>query len=147
MEGLLRQASTSIFITIFTTSAAFFTNIITGIAYVQLFSLFMEFCILFNFLMNITMIVSFVIIYEKLCELLSAHLGTFYHFPSLFDKALSTLTYLNHVIFTAHIPRLIIKLRYILITIFFIFDVIGLVIAFIMQNYPQQNLVVIIFFN
>ncbi|CAF3652461.1 unnamed protein product, partial [Rotaria sordida] len=130
MGGLLRHAAASVFVTSFTTTAAFFTNMITRIAYVQLFGLFMGFCILFNFLMNITMIVSFVIVYEKLFEPLSARLGVFNHFPSLFDKALSTLTRLSHVIFTVYIPRLIIKLRHILIIIFFTLGIIGLIIVF-----------------
>ena len=80
--------------------------------------------------MNITMIVSFVIVYEKICEPLSAHLGLFNHFPSIFDKALAALTRLNHAIFTVYIPRVIIKLRYFLIVFFFIFGVIGLIIVF-----------------
>jgi hypothetical protein len=41
MGGLLRHAAASVFVTSFTTSAAFFTNLITRIAYVQLFGLFM----------------------------------------------------------------------------------------------------------
>jgi hypothetical protein len=41
MGGLLRHAAASVFVTSFTTSAAFFTNMITRIAYVQLFGLFM----------------------------------------------------------------------------------------------------------
>ncbi|CAF1203962.1 unnamed protein product, partial [Adineta ricciae] len=130
MGGLLRHAAASVFVTSFTTSAAFFTNMITRIAYVQLFGLFMGFSILFNFLMSITMIVSFVIVYEKVCEPLSARLGLFNHFPSLFDKTLASLTRLSHVIFTVHIPRLIIKLRYILILVFFCFGIIGLIIVF-----------------
>ncbi|CAF0882361.1 unnamed protein product [Adineta steineri] len=130
MGGLLRHAAASVFVTSFTTSAAFFTNMITRIAYVQLFGLFMGFCILFNFLMSITMIVSFVIVYEKVCEPLSARFGLFNHFPSIFDKTLSTLTRLSHVIFTVYIPRVIIKFRYILIVIFFICGIIGLIIVF-----------------
>lgn len=41
MGAVLRHAAASIFVTSFTTSAAFFTNMITRIAYVQLFGLFM----------------------------------------------------------------------------------------------------------
>jgi hypothetical protein len=84
--------------------------------------------------MNVTMIVSFVIVYEKVCEPLSARFGLFNHFPSLFDKVLITLTHLSHAIFTVYIPRLIIKLRYILILIFLILGVIGLFIVF---HYPK----------
>lgn len=80
--------------------------------------------------MNITMIVSFVIIYEKFCEPLSARLGLFNFLPDLFDKIMLTLTRLNHAIFTVYIPRLIIKLRYFLVTVFFILGVIGLVLVF-----------------
>ena len=41
MGGVLRHAAASVFVTSFTTSAAFFTNLISRIAYVQLFGLFM----------------------------------------------------------------------------------------------------------
>lgn len=41
MGGVLRHAAASVFVTSFTTTAAFFTNMITRIAYVQLFGLFM----------------------------------------------------------------------------------------------------------
>jgi sorbitol-specific phosphotransferase system component IIBC len=44
MGGVLRHAAASVFVTSFTTSAAFFTNMITRIAYVQLFGLFMVSC-------------------------------------------------------------------------------------------------------
>ena len=87
--------------------------------------------------MNITMIVSFVIVYEKVCEPLSARLGLFNHFPELFDKIMITLTRLNHAIFTVYIPRLIIKfrsIRFILIITFFILGISGLFIVF---YYPQ----------
>jgi hypothetical protein len=87
--------------------------------------------------MNITMIVSFVIVYEKVCEPLSARIGLFNHFPELFDKIMITLTRLNHAIFTVYFPRLIIKfrsVRLILITTFFTLGVIGLFIVF---YYPQ----------
>lgn len=80
--------------------------------------------------MNITMIVSFVIVYEKVFEPLSSRFGLFNHFPGIFDKILISLTRLNHAIFTVYIPRLIIKLRYFLVTIFFILGVIGLFIVF-----------------
>jgi hypothetical protein len=41
MGGVLRHAAASVFVTSFTTAAAFFTNMISRIAYVQLFGLFM----------------------------------------------------------------------------------------------------------
>ena len=76
------------------------------------------------------MIVSFVIVYEKLFEPLSARLGIFNHFPSIFDKTLSALTRLSHEIFTIYIPNYIVSLRRILIVIFFFLGVIGLIIVF-----------------
>ena len=76
------------------------------------------------------MIVSFVIVYEKIFEPLSSRLGIFNHFPDLFDKILISLTRLNHAIFTVYIPRLIIRLRYFLVIIYFILGVIGLFIVF-----------------
>lgn len=48
MGGVLRHAAASVFVTSFTTSAAFFTNMISRIAYVQLFGFF-----LVNFIIDI----------------------------------------------------------------------------------------------
>lgn len=80
------------------------------------------------------MIVSFVIVYEKFFEPLSSRLGIFNHFPDLFDRILITLTRLSHAIFTVYFPRLIIKLRFILIILFFILGIAGLFLVF---YYPK----------
>ena len=80
--------------------------------------------------MNVTMIVSFVIVYEKCFEPLSARLGLFNRFPSFLDRALISLTRLNHAIFTVRIPRLIIRFRFLLISVFFVLGVLGLFVVF-----------------
>ena len=80
--------------------------------------------------MNVTMIVSFVIVYEKVFEPLSARLGLFNKIPLFLDKFLIGLTRLNHSIFTVHVPGLIIKLRYFLIVFFTILGTIGLIVVF-----------------
>lgn len=80
--------------------------------------------------MNVTMIVSFVVVYERVFERLSARYGIFNYFPDIFDKILISLTRLNHAIFTVYIPRWIIKLRYFLIVVFFLLGVISLFIVF-----------------
>jgi hypothetical protein len=54
MGGVLRHAAASVFVTSFTTSAAFFTNMISRIAYVQLFGLFMVKNFKYNRLMRKT---------------------------------------------------------------------------------------------
>lgn len=84
--------------------------------------------------MNVTMIVSFVVVYEKFFEPLSSRLGIFNRFPDLFDRILITLTRLSHAIFTVYFPRLIIKLRFILIILFFILGIAGLFLVF---YYPK----------
>jgi hypothetical protein len=80
--------------------------------------------------MNVTMIVSFVIVYEKFFEPLTARLGCFTRFPAFVDHVMITLTRLNHAVFTVYIPRAIIKLRFILIVAFFIVGIVGLFIVF-----------------
>ena len=64
MGGTLRHAASSIFVTSFTTAAAFLTNYITKLPYVQLFGVFTGMYILIYFSMVITMVAAFVI-YEK----------------------------------------------------------------------------------
>ncbi len=68
MGGTLRHAAMSIFVTSFTTAAAFLTNYITKLPYVQLFGVFTGICILVYFTMVITMVAAFVISYEKFIQ-------------------------------------------------------------------------------
>lgn len=82
------------------------------------------------------MIVSFVIVYEKCFEPLSARLGFFNYLPSLIDKTMIKLTSLNHAIFTNYLPRILIKLRFVLIGFFTILGIVGLVIVF---HYPKLS--------
>lgn len=86
--------------------------------------------------MNITMIVSFVIVYEKVFEPLGARLGLFNCLPSLIDRTMIKLTSLNHSLFTEYLPRIVIKLRFILIAFFTILGILGLIAVF---HYPKLS--------
>ncbi|CAF4361971.1 unnamed protein product, partial [Adineta steineri] len=65
MAKTLKHAASSMFVTSFTTSAAFFTNMLTNISFVQVFGVFTGTCILLYFVITVTAIAAFAVIYEK----------------------------------------------------------------------------------
>jgi hypothetical protein len=61
MSNTLKHAASSMFVTSFTTSAAFFTNILTNISFVQVFGVFTGTCILIYFIITVTAIAAFAV--------------------------------------------------------------------------------------
>lgn len=57
----LKHAASSMFVTSFTTSAAFFTNMLTNISFVQVFGVFTGTCILIYFVITVTAIAAFAV--------------------------------------------------------------------------------------
>jgi hypothetical protein len=61
MSNTLKHAASSMFVTSFTTSAAFFTNMLTNISFVQVFGVFTGTCILLYFIITVTAIAAFAV--------------------------------------------------------------------------------------
>ena len=61
MSQTLKHAASSMFVTSFTTSAAFFTNMLTNISFVQVFGVFTGTCILLYFFITVTAIAAFAV--------------------------------------------------------------------------------------
>lgn len=61
MAKTLKHAASSMFVTSFTTSAAFFTNMLTNISFVQVFGVFTGTCILIYFVITVTAIAAFAV--------------------------------------------------------------------------------------
>ena len=61
MSNTLKHAASSMFVTSFTTAAAFFTNMLTNISFVQVFGVFTGTCILLYFVITITAIAAFAV--------------------------------------------------------------------------------------
>jgi predicted RND superfamily exporter protein len=61
MSKTLKHAASSMFVTSFTTSAAFFTNMLTNISFVQVFGVFTGTCILIYFVITVTAIAAFAV--------------------------------------------------------------------------------------
>jgi hypothetical protein len=61
MAKTLKHAASSMFVTSFTTSAAFFTNMLTNISFVQVFGVFTGTCILLYFVITVTAIAAFAV--------------------------------------------------------------------------------------
>lgn len=61
MSQTLKHAASSMFVTSFTTSAAFFTNMLTNISFVQVFGVFTGTCILIYFVITVTAIAAFAV--------------------------------------------------------------------------------------
>ena len=144
MGGTLRHAASSIFVTSFTTAAAFLTNFITKLPYVQLFGVFTGTCILVYFSMVITMVAAFVISYEKHIQLFRCKVRTNLtnKLEDLFSKMMDFLTLLNHRLITERLPRLIIKFRIFWFCLFFVLGVAGMLAVFY-----KVNILVLVFFR
>jgi protein dispatched 1 len=133
MGGTMRHAASSIFVTSFTTAAAFLTNYITRLPYVQLFGIFTGLCILIYFLMCITLVASFVVSYEKYLQ----HFYCHYREPKFmkkikrqFDRFMSFLALLNQRVVSQMLPAVIIKCRFLFVVIFTIIGIAGMVTVF-----------------
>ncbi|CAF0755731.1 unnamed protein product [Adineta steineri] len=145
MAKTLKHAASSMFVTSFTTSAAFFTNMLTNISFVQVFGVFTGTCILLYFVITVTAIAAFAVIYEKyiqniLSRLLSIRLtnvvGTSSSSSSVkLCRRLATVCRdIRSYIFGHFMPVIIINLRYLLVLLFLPMGVLGLVGVF---HYPK----------
>lgn len=142
MSGTLRHAVSSIFVTSFTTSAAFLTNFITKLPYVQLFGLFTGTCILVYFFMVVTMMSAFVILYEKHIQLWRCKLlpGIVNKWEALFTRVMDKISLMNYLLVARRLPKMIIKFRFVFFTMFLIFGIIGMVAVFYKpQLKPPKN--------
>ena len=132
MGGTLRHAASSIFVTSFTTAAAFLTNYITKLPYVQLFGVFTGTCIIVYFTMVITMIAAFVILYEKHIQLWRCKLKPNFtdKLEAFFDSFMEKVSLLNYRIINKNLPKLLIKYRFVWFTVFLVFGIAGMVAVF-----------------
>jgi hypothetical protein len=142
MSGTLRHAASSIFVTSFTTAAAFFSNFITKLPYVQLFGVFSGFCILIYFLMVITMVAAFVVSYEKYIQTFTCKVRP--AFTLKLEKCLEDLIthigIIKHKIISKHLPYILIKFSLFWFLLFFTFGIIGMLVVFYKpQLKPPQN--------
>ncbi|UJR21298.1 hypothetical protein I4U23_024389 [Adineta vaga] len=145
MSNTLKHAASSMFVTSFTTSAAFFTNMLTNISFVQVFGVYTGTCILLYFFITVTAIAAFAVIYEKhIIDIISRI------FSMRKKKVLQTSTTnppvtlyrrfalkckdIRYYIFGYLIPQIVIKLRYLLVPLLFCLGILGLISIF---HYPK----------
>ncbi|UJR28148.1 hypothetical protein I4U23_009402 [Adineta vaga] len=145
MAKTLKHAASSMFVTSFTTSAAFFTNMLTNISFVQVFGVFTGTCILLYFLITVTAISAFAVIYEKYIQNIVSRLLSI-RFTSVVDtssddstgklcRRLATICRDIRLYTFGHLmPFIIINLRYLLVLLFLPMGILGLVGVF---HYPK----------
>ncbi|CAF1569990.1 unnamed protein product, partial [Rotaria sordida] len=147
MSNTLKHAGSSMFVTSFTTSAAFFTNILTNISFIQVFGIFIGTCVLIYFAITFTAIAAFAIIYEKYIQNMISHVLSMCCTDFVNKSANSVLTKLDyrfssvcracrHYIFGRFMPLIIFKLRYVLVFNFLLIGILGLIGSF---YYPKLN--------
>lgn len=132
MGGTLRHAASSIFVTSFTTAAAFLSNYITKLPYVQLFGMFTGTCILVYFIMVITMLVAFVVTYEKYIKLWHCKLKPKFtdSWERIFNRLMEKIALMNYCAICRNLPKILIKLRFLFFTIFLILGISGMIAVF-----------------
>ncbi|CAF0976871.1 unnamed protein product [Rotaria sp. Silwood1] len=145
MSNTLKHAGSSMFVTSFTTAAAFFTNMLTNISFVQVFGVFTGTCILLYFVITVTAIAAFAIIYEKYIQNIISHVHSLCYtdvvnkssssaVSKLCRRFSSTCRDFRNYIFGHLMPLLIINLRYIFVLFFFLMGILGLIGIF---YYPK----------
>ena len=153
MSQTLKHAASSMFVTSFTTSAAFFTNMLTKISFVQVFGVFTGTCILLYFFITVTAIAafavspsnagidlvviterfSFQVIYEKYIVNITARLPLIRLLSSSSSDASTNVCRrfamlcrnIRIRLFSHVIPRLIIQCRYVLVLVLLAFGIVG----------------------
>lgn len=132
MSGTLRHAASSIFVTSFTTAAAFLSNYITKLPYVQLFGFFTGSCILVKFIMVLTMVFSFVITFEKHINLWRCKLKPRFadKWERLFNRVMDKIALINYCIISKNLPKLLIRFRFVFFSIGVLLGVCGMVAVF-----------------
>jgi hypothetical protein len=143
MGGTLRHAASSIFVTSFTTAAAFLTNYITKLPYIQLFGVFTGMTILIYFSMVITMVAAFVITYEKAinpfptrCKLRTKLTDKL---EKAFDKLMDFISLMNYRIIRQWMPKMLIKFRLISFCVFLLLGVAGMLTVFVWPKLKPPN--------
>ncbi|CAF0753994.1 unnamed protein product [Adineta ricciae] len=121
MSRTLKHAASSMFVTSFTTSAAFFTNMLTNISFIQVFGVFTGTSILVYYLITITGIAAFAVIYEKYIHKMAC-CTSWIKIP-IADLCQRFRIYM----FDNILPLIIIKLRYFLVLFFLCLGILGLV--------------------
>ncbi len=144
MSNTLKHAASSMFVTSFTTSAAFFTNILTNISFVQVFGVFTGTCILLYFIITVTAIAAFAvsrnkfhrssekflflfqIIYEKYLQNLLTRIFSIRTSSTKFCRRFASICKdIRNYIFGHLIPSIIINLRYVLVLLFLLLGISG----------------------
>ncbi|CAF0937150.1 unnamed protein product [Didymodactylos carnosus] len=149
MSKTLKHAASSMFVTSFTTSAAFFTNMLTNISFVQVFGVFTGTCILLYFIITITAIAAFCIIYELYIQDIISKLSKCFSSRStahitvnpstnsttkLFKRISLSFNQFRTYLFCYSLPKIIIALRYILVLLFLPMGILGIIGVF---HYPK----------
>ncbi|CAF1239448.1 unnamed protein product [Rotaria magnacalcarata] len=145
MAKTLKHAGSSMFVTSFTTAAAFFTNMLTNISFVQVFGVFTGTCILLYFVITVTAIAAFAVIYEKYIQDISIRVlsicctdivnaSSSSAAGKLCVRILKSLKRFRNYLFGHLFPLIIINLRYVFVLLFLLIGVLGLVSIF---HYPE----------
>ena len=131
MSGTLHHAASSIFVTSFTTAAAFMTNLITQLPVVQLFGFFTGSCIIVYFLLVITVISAFVITYEKYLQHFSFKFSCSKKIDDFYEHTIETMSQINHWLVGERLPSILFKFRAVWLLVFLAIGCWGMYAVFV----------------
>ncbi|CAF1105077.1 unnamed protein product [Adineta steineri] len=144
MSKTLKHGGKSMFVTSFTTTAAFFTNMLTNISFIQVFGVYTGTSILLYFLITITAIAAFAVIYEKHIRNISSCVCFTKTMKTSFIKFCQRF---RDYIFNYLMPLIIIKLRYFLVLFFFCLGILGLIGVFYYPKFEAPSTYKVNFFG
>ncbi len=146
ISDTLRHASLSMFVTSFTTAAAFYANYISNITALQCFAIYAGTAILINFILMITWIPAVIVIYEKWCsdclvcyspDIYTSKRGLCFYLCKIPYKIYYMISDWSRIFFEKILPCLIVKLRYFWILLYGCISLAGILIIF---YYPSLKL-------
>ena len=144
VSDTLKHASLSMFVTSFTTAAAFYSSSVSSITALKCFAVFSGTAIIINFIMMVTWIPAAMVIQEKWCSqvcwdanLYSGKKGIRYVLCKVPVVVYDSITDWARIFFEKLLPCIVVKLRYLWLIIFLILGVCGIVIVL---YYPRLKL-------
>ncbi|CAH1783052.1 unnamed protein product, partial [Owenia fusiformis] len=133
IHNTLKHATLSIFVTSFTTAAAFFANFSSNIIATRCFGIFAGTCILVNFIFMVTWMPAIFIIVEKIDQNLLSGVKC----CECWDRFLNGVQTLSRVVFTRLIPTLVIEAWFFWCILLSAVGIAGIILVFII---PKLNL-------
>ena len=139
ISDTLKHATLSMFVTSFTTGAAFYANYVSDITALDCFAIYAGTTIIINFLMMITWIPAMIVVYEKWCsdclvcyspDIYTPKRGCCFYFCKIPYKAYYLISDWARIFFEKILPCIVVKPRFFWIFLYSSLSICGILFVF-----------------